>query len=54
MTPDEALIFKVFDSDKNAPARYTAHTAFDDPASPPDAPFRESIEVRALAFFDAP
>ncbi|MEQ8196310.1 MAG: CmcJ/NvfI family oxidoreductase [Rhodospirillales bacterium] len=52
MTPAEALIFKVYDSDKSAPARFTAHTAFDDPASPSDAPFRESIEVRALAFFD--
>ncbi|MEL0106400.1 MAG: CmcJ/NvfI family oxidoreductase [Rhodospirillaceae bacterium] len=52
MTPDEALMFKVFDSDPDAPARYTAHSAFDDPNSPPDARPRESIEARALAFFD--
>jgi len=28
-------------------------TAFDDPTSPPDAPPRASIEVRALVFFAA-
>jgi hypothetical protein len=32
-------------------ARFTAHSAFDDPTSPPDAPARESIEVRTLVFF---
>jgi hypothetical protein len=32
-------------------ARFTAHSAFDDPTSPADAPARESIEVRTLAFF---
>jgi hypothetical protein len=52
MTPDEALMFKVFDSDANASARYTAHSAFDDPNTAPDARPRESIEARALAFFD--
>ena len=29
----------------------TAHTAFDDPHAPADAPPRESIEVRTMAFF---
>lgn len=52
MTPDEALMFKVFDSDATASARYTAHSAFDDPTTRPDARPRESIEARALAFFD--
>jgi len=32
-------------------ARFTAHTAFEDPTSPPDAGARESIEVRALIFW---
>ncbi len=27
------------------------HTAFDDPTSPANAGFRESIEIRTLAFF---
>lgn len=52
MQVDEALLLKCFDSDA-ARARFTAHTAFDDPSSPVDAAPRESIEVRALAFFDA-
>ena len=48
----EAMLLKCFDSDA-ARARFTAHTAFDDPTSAPDAPARESIEVRTLAFFAA-
>ena len=54
MTRNEAIVFKVFDSEKDGRARFTAHTSFDDPTCPPDAPARESIEVRTLAFFDAP
>jgi hypothetical protein len=53
MQTDEALLLKCFDSDQHV-ARFTAHTAFDDPTSPPDAPPRESIEVRALVFFSEP
>jgi hypothetical protein len=52
MRRDEALVFKVFDSEKNGGARWTAHTAFDDPSAPPNARPRESIEIRTLAFFD--
>ena len=52
MTRDEALIFKVFDSDSSVPSRFTAHSAFDDPGTPADAPPRESIETRTFAFFD--
>ena len=48
---DEALVFKVYDSDTGGRARFTPHTSFADPASPPNAPPRQSIEVRALAFF---
>jgi hypothetical protein len=51
MRPDEALVFKTYDSLKNGAARFTAHTAFEDPATPPDARPRESIEIRTLAFF---
>jgi hypothetical protein len=51
MRPDEALLFKCFDSDETSPARFTPHTAFDDPTAPPGAVPRESIEVRGLAFF---
>jgi hypothetical protein len=51
MRRDEALVFKVFDSAKDGRARFTAHTSFIDPATPPGAPPRQSIEARALAFF---
>jgi hypothetical protein len=51
MRREEALVFKVFDSLKDGRARWTAHTAFDDPTTPPDARPRESIEIRTLAFF---
>jgi hypothetical protein len=51
MRRDEALVFKVYDSETDGRARWTAHTAFDDPTSPPNARPRESIEIRTLAFF---
>ena len=50
MRRDEAVVFKVYDSDKNR-ARFTAHTSFADPATPSNAPLRQSIEIRAFAFF---
>jgi len=54
MRADEALLIKCFDSLVDGRARFTAHTAFDDPTAPPDAPPRESIEFRALVVFGAP
>jgi hypothetical protein len=48
---DEAIVFKVYDSLKDGSARWTAHTAFDDPTSPANARPRESIEIRTFAFF---
>src|ERR671923_1257363 len=51
MRRDEAIVFKVYDSEKNGRARFTAHTSFEDPTSPSNAPPRQSIEVRAFAFF---
>ena len=51
MTRDEALVFKVFDSDASAGVRFTAHTAFNDPTSAAEAKPRESIEMRALVFY---
>jgi hypothetical protein len=48
---DEALLIKTYDSLEDGTARFSAHTAFDDPTSPPDAAPRQSIEVRALVFF---
>ena len=51
MRRDEAIVFKVYDSEKDGRARFTPHTSFDDPATPPGAPPRQSIEARALAFY---
>jgi hypothetical protein len=50
MQPDELLLFRGYDSD---PSRFTRvpHTGFDDPSVPPDAAPRESIDIRALAYF---
>lgn len=51
ITMDEALLIKTFDSETDGRARFTLHTAFDDPSAPADAPSRESIETRCFAFF---
>ena len=51
MTRDEALVFKVYDSDADGRARFVPHTSFEDPATPADAPPRHSIEIRTIAFF---
>ena len=51
MTTDEAYIFKCYDS-RNNRARFTPHTAFKHPTTRVDAPPRESIEIRAYAFFE--
>ena len=50
LAPDEAILIKGYDSATGV-ARFTAHGAFDDPGSRPDAPERESIEARALVFY---
>ncbi|MCH7555186.1 MAG: hypothetical protein IIC08_04235 [Proteobacteria bacterium] len=52
MERHEVVLIKGYDSATDGRARFTPHTAFDDPTTPEDAPPRESIEVRALAFFD--
>jgi hypothetical protein len=51
MTTKEAVLIKVFDSATDGAARFSLHSAFDDPTSPPAAPPRESIEARTLVFY---
>lgn len=51
MRSNEATLIKCFDSLDDGRACFTAHSAFNDPNTPPDAPCRESIEVRTLAFY---
>lgn len=59
MTPDEVMLLKCYDSfghgqpdGRDGIAVRTPHTAFVDPATPKDAPGRQSIEVRCLVFYD--
>jgi hypothetical protein len=52
MTRDEAILIKCYDSAKDGRARFSLHSAFDDPTSPANARPRQSIEARAFAFFD--
>lgn len=67
MTREEALLIKQWDSAGtlarsegassdgsavDAPCTFSFHSAFDDPASPPDAPDRWSIEVRCMVLYD--
>ena len=51
MRRDELLLFRGYDSDP-ARSRRVPHTAFDDPTAGDDAPPRESIDIRCVAFFD--
>ena len=64
LTRDEALLIKQWDSvgelarsdgakaDAEAPCTFSFHSAFEDPATAPDAPERWSIEVRCVALYD--
>jgi hypothetical protein len=50
MTREEALVFKTNDSDGSQP-HHVPHTAFNDPSCPAGAAPRESIEMRAIAYW---
>lgn len=67
MTRDEALLIKQWDSagtlarssgaladasDAVAPCTFSFHSAFNDPATGPDAPDRWSMEVRCIVLYD--
>jgi hypothetical protein len=51
MQRDEVVLIKCFDALTDGTARFSAHTAFADPTTPADAPPRESIEIRTMAFW---
>ena len=51
MRPGEVILLKNYDSARDGRARFTPHAAFIDPTVPASAQPRESIEVRAIAFF---
>jgi hypothetical protein len=49
MQADEGILIKCYDSAADK-ARFTAHSAFEDPTAPADVLPRESIELRTLVF----
>jgi hypothetical protein len=51
MDPDEIIFIKCWDSLDDGRARFSAHTAFDDPTCPPGSPPRQSIEIRTLVMW---
>lgn len=51
MEPDEVIFIKCWDSLEDGRARFSAHTAFDDPSCPPGSPPRQSIEIRTLVMW---
>lgn len=52
MRRDEALLLKCYDSFEDPEVvRWTAHCGFVDPRAPADAPVRESVDSRCIAFF---
>jgi hypothetical protein len=53
MDRHEALVFKQYDSQLSGVTRFTPHAAFDLPDVPPDAPLRESIELRCLVVYES-
>jgi len=50
MQQGECLVFKVFDSTCDT-ARFSLHGAVQDPTTKPDAPERESVEIRCIVLF---
>ncbi|KAK0460824.1 hypothetical protein IW261DRAFT_1532575 [Armillaria novae-zelandiae] len=51
--PEEFVLIKCFDSVRDGSvALFTPHTGFADPTTPAGTPLRQSIELRALVFYD--
>jgi glutathione S-transferase len=51
MNTEQAILLKTFDSEEDGRARFVGHSAFEDPNTREDAPIRESVEIRTIAFF---
>jgi hypothetical protein len=51
MQRHEAVLIKCYDSEKDGRARFSLHSAFEDPTTAAAARPRESIEIRTFAFF---
>ena len=51
MESKHAILLKTYDSETDGRARFTGHSAFEDPNSPASPQQRESIKIRTMAFF---
>ena len=51
MTPEQVILLKTYESEADGRARFVGHSAFEDPTTPPDAPVRESVEIRTICFY---
>jgi hypothetical protein len=51
MTPSQVVLLKTYDSQTDGRARFLGHSAFEHPDTAADAPRRESIEIRTIAFY---
>jgi hypothetical protein len=49
---DRSIYYSFDSTQEGSVAKFTPHTAFQDPTTPEDAPYRQSIEVRALVFYE--
>ena len=52
LEPQEALVFKQYDSRTDGIAHFTPHSAFDQPVFASETPLRESIEARVLVVYE--
>ena len=52
MTPDEAWLFKIFDSKKDGRARCAVHSSFPLEDQPEQGEARTSVEVRCFVFWE--
>ncbi|KAI9689615.1 MAG: hypothetical protein M1822_010267 [Bathelium mastoideum] len=51
ITPEQVVLLKTYESETDGRARFVGHSAFLDPTTQPNAPTRESIEIRTIVFF---
>ena len=51
MESKHAILLKTYDSETDGRARFTGHSAFEDPNSPASPQQQESIEIQTMAFF---
>ena len=52
MKPEEAWIFKIYDSKKDGRARCAAHTSFPYKDQPDEGDARTSVELRTFCFWE--